>query len=225
MNQNKIDKYQKQINSIAFIRHLMKCNRGQRCPWISCRTTSKENKKRCIEKFARLSFYKHYMKCREMKKSTMILDRKGLRPNNVCLCGFIRGCMQQLKKKYFPSSPMKLQVLAAYAVPKEAIHEASIHTECLIRSKNSARCIQRQWRSYLQARGPYYRTRVCKFNMRGSCRRGVHCTFAHGNHDVRFFFDHSNHDVRKKNTGPTPVDDCISNLDEFLLSMQGSCRR
>ena len=126
----------------------------------------------------------------------MLMRRGGFK--NVCLCGFTRDCMQKGQKLLFPSSPMKLQLLAACAVPKKAIHEATIHTEGLIRLDNSARCIQRQWRSYLQARGPGYRTRICKFYMRQGCRRGVHCTFAHGSHDVRENFDHINHDVREK---------------------------
>ena len=144
------------------------------------------------------------------------MRRRGFK--NVCVCGFTRDCMQQVQKKYFPSSPMKLQLLAACAVPTEAIYEATIHTEGLIRLDNSARCIQRQWRSYLQARGPGYRTRICKFYMRQGCRRGVHCTFAHGSHDVRENFDHSNHDVPEKNTSPSPIDDDIYDLRSFQLA-------
>ena len=209
MNQTKADEHRKKIhrmaNDMALVRHGMKCNRGQQCPWISCRTISKELMKRRIEKFARSISYKHYIKCRETKESTVMLMRRG-GFKNVCLCGFTRDCMQKGQKLLFPSSPMKLQLLAACAVPKEAIHEATIHTEGLIRLDNSARCIQRQWRSYLQARGPGYRTRICKFYMRQGCRRGVHCTFAHGSHDVRENFDHINHDVREKNTSPSPID-------------------
>ena len=145
----------------------------------------------------------------------MLMRRGGFK--NVCLCGFTRDCMQKGQKLLFPSSPMKLQLLAACAVPKKAIHEATIHTEGLIRLDNSARCIQRQWRSYLQARGPGYRTRICKFYMRQGCRRGVHCTFAHGSHDVRENFDYS-----KNDTSPMPIDDFqLQWTNELILAMNG----
>ena len=216
MNQNKCYKYEVAIEATADVLHLMKCNRGKHCPCSCCRSTSNEDKKRYIKSLIRSPGYKHYIKCRETKESAMILMRKkGL--NNMCLCGFIRGYIQQVHNEYFPSAPMKLQLLAACAVPTEAIHEACIHTEGLIRLENSARCIQRQWRSYLQARGPGYRTRICKFYMPQGCRRGVHCTYAHGSHDVRENFDYS-----KNDTSPMPIDDFqLQWTNELILAMNG----
>lgn len=62
--------------------------------------------------------------------------------------------------------------------------------------------VQKRWRAYLQARGPYRVTRCRFYQERGGCRNGVNCSYAHGWHDVRPKFVKVG---RKKNRIKPPI--------------------
>jgi hypothetical protein len=179
------------------IRHVMKCRRGDKCPYMTCRELEDAMKERVIQVFTSSPLGMHYVKCRE-GLGGQILDRFGdpyseFTVSNCRYCNHIRGGMKALKEKYFTESPMSLQLLAACAVPKDQIMDPHPHPhphrEELLRMKYSAARIQRRWRKFLYSRGPRYRTSLCRYyRRRGGCRNGVNCTFAHGNHDLRQSF-------------------------------------
>ena len=107
--------------------------------------------------------------------------------NEHCLCGFIRKALQELQIRHFPEGPLSLALASVCSVPIGA--DLSVHPvgELVTQLRRAAKIIQRKWRAHLQARGPAYRIRLCRFYMDrgGVCRHEVNCTFAHGHHDLR----------------------------------------
>lgn len=173
------------IIKLAISRHCMKCKRGGDCPWRSCARTPESKKRVSKTILPDSTLHKDYLKCRGSNRSVF---RKSNGERFECFCKEVRAVMKRRKTRHFPDSPMKLQLLAACAVSRNARLEACPHREELLRLKNSAVRIQRRWRAFLRARG-YFKTRLCKFHMGGGCRRGLDCTFAHGRDDLRYNFN------------------------------------
>ena len=156
----------------------------------------------------------HYNKCRETKESTLSLLRQGRR--QVCWCANVRESMKKLKEEKFPDSPMPLQLLSAIAIPKEnGLKPTYPYCEEVLCLRISAVRIQRKWRSFLQARGGNYRTRLCKFYPH-SCRKGVDCVFAHGRHDLRKSFYSASPVSSSDDTSEPALRVSLSNLIQFI---------
>ena len=127
--------------------------------------------------------------------------------------------MKVTKDKLFPDRSLSLEFLAKCAVPIRS--DIIFHPlgEELTRLRRSAILVQRKWRRFLQARGPY-RVTLCRYYMgQGRCQNGVNCTFAHGNHDIRPYFVPREWKPRKRPKLSHPVDPFDSIIDRILSAL------
>ena len=206
-NDDDRQRYQKEKAVLALIIHRAKCNRGEECPILSCcQSRNSETINAFLTSDKGKQFMKHYMKCRA--QATNVITR------GACHCGIIRFYLQNLQAQFLPPRQLSLEFLAACAVPYSPsliIHPLG---ETAIALRAAAIKVQRRWRAFLNTRGPQYRTALCRYYRQGRCSRGVHCTFAHGEHDLRQSFGVQAGDFGSR--------DLLHHLNEMLVENRRS---
>lgn len=119
-------------------RHILKCNRGAKCPFPPCGKISDQN----VQKVNSLAV----MKCYTKYHHDLVCFQQASPQSPIYR--HIQSLMKQIKETYLPESPLKLQLLAACALPPEMELGSHPHCEEMLRLKNSAKRIQRKWRSW-----------------------------------------------------------------------------